>query len=183
MIYAIILFGKVNFARALCAGFLFLPKTGPLVYSGHMKVIFIKDVPKMGRRLEVKDMPDGYARNFLIPKGLVVAATPAEMAKRDREVQSREDSKALEDKLVEANFEHAADETLVIRMIANEEGHLFSAVTPRIIREHLENDRHVDLPEKAIVIEHPIKTVGPHVIQLQFKDHKKILHILVEPVK
>ena len=145
-----------------------------------MKVIFIKDVPKMGRRLEVKDMPDGYARNFLIPKGFVVAASAAELAKRDKEVNSRVEAKALEDSLVEAHFSKAADETLIIRVPTNDEGHLFSGITAKVICEHLEKDRHVVIPEKAIEIEHPIKAVGAYEITLHFKDKKKQLHILVQ---
>ena len=149
-------------------------------YTLRMKVIFIKDVPKMGRRLEVKDMPDGYARNFLIPKGLAVVATPAEIAKRDREVQSHEDAKRLEDNLVEAHFKMAADETLIIKAHANSEGHLFSGVTAKLICDHLEKDRHIVIPEKAIKLKHAIKSVGAYEIELSYKDKKKKLHILVQ---
>jgi large subunit ribosomal protein L9 len=145
-----------------------------------MKVIFIKDVPKMGKRLEVKDMPDGYARNFLLPKGLVVLATPAEIAKRDREVQSHEDTKRLEDHLVESHFQKAADETLIMKAQANDEGHLFSGITAKIICEKLEKDRHVVIPEKSIKLEHAIKAVGAYEVELHYKDKKKVLHILVE---
>ncbi len=148
-----------------------------------MKVIFVKDVPKMGRRLEVKDMPDGYARNFLIPKGLVVVATPTELAKRDREVQSHEDAKRLVDSLVESHFKKAADETLVLKAQANEEGHLFSGITTKIICDHLETDRHVIIPEKAIKLDHPIKSIGAYEIELTYKDKKRTLHVLVEADK
>jgi large subunit ribosomal protein L9 len=148
-----------------------------------MKVIFIKDLPKMGKRLELKDMPDGYARNFLIPKGYAIAATPAEIAKRDREVQSHEDKKHLEDSLVEANFKKAADETLIIKAHANSEGHLFSGITAKVICEHLLKDRRTAIPEKAVMLEHPIKTLGAHEIELKNKDKKMILHLLVEADK
>ncbi|MEN9582240.1 MAG: hypothetical protein RL641_194 [Candidatus Parcubacteria bacterium] len=148
-----------------------------------MKVIFIKDLPKMGKRQDIKDMPDGYARNFLIPKGFAIAATPAEIAKRDREVQSVQQSKALEDNLVESHFKQAADETLVIKVQANDEGHLFSGITAKIISERLETERRIIIPEKAIALEHAIKQTGAHEIQLRYKDKKKILHILIEPQK
>ncbi len=148
-----------------------------------MKVIFIKDLPKMGKRLELKDMPDGYARNFLIPKGYAIAATPAEIAKRDKEVKSTQDKKQLEDSLVEANFKKAADETLIIKAHANGEGHLFSGVTAKIICEHLSKDRRVEIPEKSVLLEHAIKTVGAHEIQLNNKGKKLILHLLIEADK
>lgn len=148
-----------------------------------MKVIFIKDLPKMGKRLELKDMPDGYARNFLIPKGYAIVATPAEIAKRDREVQATADKKNLEDSLVEANFKKAADETLIIKAHANSEGHLFSGITAKIICEHLSKDRRTEIPEKAVLLDHAIKTLGAHEITLQNKNKKLILHLLVEADK
>ena len=145
-----------------------------------MKVIFIKDLPKMGKRLEVRDMPDGYARNFLIPKGFVVVATPAEIAKRDREVQSHVDTKKLEDSLVQSHFKTAADETLVIRAHANEEGHLFSGISTKIIVDLLEKERRIVIPEKAIMLEHPIKALGAYEIPLRYKEKNIVLHVLVE---
>ncbi len=148
-----------------------------------MKVIFIKDLPKMGKRLELKDMPDGYARNFLIPKGYAITATPAEIAKRDREVKTHLDIKSAEDSRVESNFKQAADETLIIKAPANSEGHLFSGITAKIISDHLKKDRHADVPEKAILLEHAIKSIGAHEVQLQNKNKKLILHILVEASK
>ncbi len=148
-----------------------------------MKVIFIKDMPKVGKRLELKDIPDGYARNFLIPKGFAIPATTAEIARRDKEIKTHQELKKREDSLVEANFKQAADETLIIRTHANEEGHLFSGVTAKVICEHLAKDRQVEIPEKAIMLEHPIKTVGAHQVELKYKNEKKTLHILVEAVK
>lgn len=134
----------------------------------------------MGRRQDVKDMPDGYARNFLIPKGYAVAATPSEVAKRDREVKAREDAKAQDDYTVASHFQKAADETLIIKAHANAEGHLFSGVTAKMLSEHLAKDRGVTIPEKAIILEHAIKSVGPHEIELRYKDKKKILHLLIK---
>lgn len=145
-----------------------------------MKVILIKDVPKIGKRLDIKEIPNGYAMNFLIPRGLAILASPAEIAKRDKEVQSQKDSKALEDSLVESHFTKAADETLIIKMQANSEGHLFSGITAKMICEKLFSERHIDIPEKAIILEHHIKSLGPHEISLKYKDLRKTLHILVE---
>ncbi len=148
-----------------------------------MKVIFIKDLPKMGKRLDLKEMPDGYARNFLIPKGFAIMATPAEIAKRDREVKAINDTKSAQTAEVESNFKNAADETLIIKAPANSDGHLFSGITTKIIAEHLKADRGAIVPEKAILLEHAIKSVGPHEVELQNKNKKLKLHILVEASK
>jgi large subunit ribosomal protein L9 len=149
----------------------------------HMKVILQKDVPKIGQRLAIKEVPDGYAVNFLIPKGLAIAATAENLAKRDKEVSSREDAKALESKLVEAHFNKAADEALVISAPANEQGHLFKAVTTKMIVNLLSEKRNISIPESALVLEHPIKAVGPYEIPLVYKNQKKTLHVLIEKDK
>lgn len=145
-----------------------------------MKIILTKDVKKVGQKHEIKEVPDGYALNFLIPNKMAIIATNDAIEKRNREVKQHEDKIALESKLVETHFSNAADETLVIKAHANEEGHLFSGITAKVIREHLSLNRHIEIPEKAIYIEHPIKAVGPHTAELEYSGKKKTLHIVVE---
>ncbi len=148
-----------------------------------MKVILTKDVPKVGQRGNVKNVPDGYAVNLLIPKGLAVAATAENLARHEKEMASRNEARALEAKLVEAHFTKAGDEVLVISAPANEQGHLFKAVNAKVIAAELDKKRNVSLPESAIVLDAPIKSVGPHTVQLHLKDKKQVLHILIEKGK
>src|SRR5258706_11763125 len=117
-----------------------------------MKVILKKDVSKVGQRLDVKDVPDGYAFNFLIPNGLAIPATKDNLVLRDREVAMREETKATESKLVAAHFKKVGDEALVIKVPANDQGHLFKAVTAKTISEELKSRRDISLPEEAIIL-------------------------------
>ena len=102
-----------------------------------MKVIFLKDVPNTGKKGEVKDVAPGHARNYLIPKGLAVKATPG----RIKEMKAREESRAKkisqEIKEAENTAAKLAQKTVTIKAKAGEEGRLFGSVTPADLAEAL----------------------------------------------
>lgn len=124
-----------------------------------MKVIFLQDVKGQGKRGEVKDLSEGYVRNFLLPKGLVQIATEgakksldqvnaAAQKKKDRE---KEEAQALAGKLSES--------TVVIKAKAGEGGRLFGAITTKQIAEALEKMKIV-VDKRKIELEEPIRTLG-----------------------
>jgi large subunit ribosomal protein L9 len=124
-----------------------------------MKIILLDDVNKVGRRGEVRDVSDGYARNFLIPKKLALHATAGNMknldsikkqqqAKADR---VKDDAEALRARIEALTFEE--------RRQASEEGKLFGSVTTQDMVEFL--DRHgVKVERKRLHLEEPIKSLG-----------------------
>jgi large subunit ribosomal protein L9 len=124
-----------------------------------MKIILLDDVTKVGRRGEVRDVSDGYARNFLIPKKLALHATAGNMknldsikkqqqAKADR---VKDDAEALRARIEAFTFEE--------RRQASEEGKLFGSVTTQDMVEFLE--RHgVKIERKRLHLEEPIKSLG-----------------------
>lgn len=124
-----------------------------------MKIILLDDVNKVGRRGEVRDVSDGYARNFLIPKKLALHATAGNMknldsikkqqqAKADR---VKDDAEALRARIEAFTFEE--------RRQASEEGKLFGSVTTQDMVEFLE--RHgVKIERKRLHLEEPIKSLG-----------------------
>jgi large subunit ribosomal protein L9 len=124
-----------------------------------MKIILLDDVNKVGRRGEVRDVSDGYARNFLIPKKLALHATAGNMknlqsiknqqqAKADR---VKDDAEALRARIEALTFED--------RRQASEEGKLFGSVTTQDMVEFL--DRHgVKVERRRLHLEEPIKSLG-----------------------
>jgi large subunit ribosomal protein L9 len=124
-----------------------------------MKIILLDDVNKVGRRGEVRDVSDGYARNFLIPKKLALHATAGNMknldsikkqqqAKADR---VKDDAEALRARIEAFTFEE--------RRQASDEGKLFGSVTTQDMVEFLE--RHgVKIERKRLHLEEPIKSLG-----------------------
>jgi large subunit ribosomal protein L9 len=124
-----------------------------------MKVILLDDVTSVGRRGEVRDVSDGYARNFLLPKKLAVTATAGNLnnlehirkqqdAKADR---IRRDAESLGARIGALVFEE--------RRQASEEGKLFGSVTAQDMVDFL-GTRGVKIERRRIVLDEPIKALG-----------------------
>jgi large subunit ribosomal protein L9 len=124
-----------------------------------MKIILLDDVNKVGRRGEVRDVSDGYARNFLIPKKLALHATAGNMknlesiknqqqAKADR---VKEDAEALRARIEALTFED--------RRQASDEGKLFGFVTTQDMVEFLDRQG-IKVERKRLHLEEPIKSLG-----------------------
>lgn len=125
-----------------------------------MKVILTRDVKGLGRAHAEVVAADGYALNFLIPKKLAIAATP--VAKQEAELRRKqvEDRSVLDIALLAQNIAALADAHIVLRMKANEKGHLYDAVGESEVRAAAKEQAHIDLPEDAISLEKPIKELG-----------------------
>lgn len=124
-----------------------------------MKVILRQDVDELGYEGDVVDVAKGFARNYLIPKGLGMEATKQniatfEMQKRKieaRKVRAREEAERLRDRLAEI--------TVSISQKAGEEGKLYGSVTSMDLAEEIEKQG-VVLDRKKILLEKPIKALG-----------------------
>ena len=124
-----------------------------------MKVILLDDVAKLGRRGEVRDVSDGYARNFLIPKKLALSATAGNLTNLEH-IKKQQDAKAGRIKddadAVRARIESLAYEE---RRQASEEGKLFGSVTSQDIADFLGRNG-VKVERRRITMDEPIKTLG-----------------------
>jgi large subunit ribosomal protein L9 len=124
-----------------------------------MKVILLEDVNKVGRRGEVRDVSDGYARNFLIPKKLALGATAGNL-KNLEHIKKQANAKAERAKS-DAEAMRARIEALVYeeRRQASEEGKLFGSVTSQDLVDFL--DKHgVKIERRRVQLDEPIKTLG-----------------------
>jgi large subunit ribosomal protein L9 len=125
-----------------------------------MKVILIKDVKGMGRAHTEAEVADGYALNYLIPGKFAIAATT--VAKKEAETRRKQvvDQSAVSDALLAQNIASLEEARIVIKMKANEKGHLYDAVNATEIATATKEQAHIDLPEDAIKLEKPIKELG-----------------------
>lgn len=124
-----------------------------------MKVIFTADVKGQGKKGEVKEVSDGYARNYLIPRGLAVEATKGNL-KRLEEQKAKEAAQQAEMKAAaEALAAQLNDMVLEIRAKAGEGGRLFGAVTAKRLAEELAA-RGLNVDRKSIQLEEPIRELG-----------------------
>lgn len=124
-----------------------------------MKVILLEDVSKVGRRGEVRDVSDGYARNFLIPKKLALGATAGNLKNLDHiknQANAKADRAKADAEAVRAQIEGLAYEE---RRQASEEGKLFGSVTSQDLVDFLEKHG-VKVERRRVQLEEPIKTLG-----------------------
>lgn len=125
-----------------------------------MKVILRKDVKGIGRAHDTVEAKDGYALNFLIPKGLAVAATGS-AAKVAAALKTKADARReVEHQLLAQNLATLAETRIVITAKANEKGHLYDAVGDEEIRKAAKEQARVELPEGVIRLEKPVKELG-----------------------
>jgi len=131
-----------------------------------MKVILLDDVTKVGRRGEVRDVSDGYARNFLIPKKLALSATAGNL-KNLEHIKRQQDAKADRVK-ADAETLRVKIEALVYeeRRQASEEGKLFGSVTSQDVADFL-GTRGVPMDRKRITLDEPIKALGEHLVSMR----------------
>ncbi len=133
-----------------------------------MKVILLKDVKGLGKAGEVANASDGYARNFLLPKKLVMEATEANLKELERRRAEIEAQRAM-DKAVAEDLKkkiEAAD-PVVIESKAGEGGRLFGAVTSKDIADAFYKLYKIELDKKKIVMDTPIKQEGPAAVELK----------------
>ena len=131
-----------------------------------MKVILMTDVPALGHRGETRDVANGYARNFLIPRQLAVPATPAhqknvEHLKRQR---VREEHRALE--LAKATATRIEALTLAVTARASDDGRLYGSVSAQDVVEFLERHQ-LPVEKRRVQLDEPIKAVGEYKVPVR----------------
>jgi large subunit ribosomal protein L9 len=130
-----------------------------------MKLILRNDMQGLGKRGDIVDVADGYARNYLLPKGAAIVATPGavEQASRMRRARDLRDASDREAATTVAS-------TLVPKVIevaakAGTEGRLFGSVTAADIVEAIEAQTSIVIDRRQVEIEEQIKTLGQHVVR------------------
>ena len=145
-----------------------------------MKVILLSDIPKIGRKLEVKEVSGGYARNFLFPQRLAELATEGAMASLD--VRHKKVEAERKQKLEELGslFSSLDGKRINISAKANEEGHLFAGIHREEVQKAILDELKIDAPIESIQMERNIKELGEHEITLSAEGKEAKLLIVVE---
>lgn len=133
-----------------------------------MKVILLTVVEHVGNAGDVVDVADGYARNFLFPKGLAAQATAdrIEHAAKKKAAEDAAARMALEE--VQQHVNVLDGKTLLLKRPAGPEGVLFGAVTNRDITEEIHRALKIELPKGVVKLKEPIKHVGEKPVHLEF---------------
>ncbi len=146
-----------------------------------MKVLLIKDVKSLGKAGEVKEVKDGYGKNFLIGKGFAKHATPEILAEHKAEQErliAEEKAEIVRLKEIAQKLEKA--EVVITKKVGNN-GHLFGAITKEEVAAALKEQHTIEIDKKHIIDKTAIKTIGEHDLDLKLGHgiHAK-LHVDVQ---
>ncbi|MEK7128172.1 MAG: 50S ribosomal protein L9 [Patescibacteria group bacterium] len=147
-----------------------------------MRIIFLQDVSRVGKKYDIKEVNDGYAVNFLLPRKLAEAVTPKAISELEKRKKSIEIEREVQESLLLKNLEEIKDKTIIIKGKANEQGHLFAQIHKKEIVEAMKSQNHADIGEEFIVFEKPIKEKGEHEISIAIKDKKSSFRLIVEGI-
>lgn len=132
-----------------------------------MKVILQTDVKGMGKRGEIVNTSDGYARNFLFPKKLAIPADKQNLNEWTAKNKSAEHKKELERQEAIKIKEKLEDKVLIIKTKAGENGKTFGSITSKEISENIEKEFNEKIDKKKIVIKNQIKNIGEYTVELR----------------
>lgn len=145
-----------------------------------MKVIFLKDVKGKGKKGDVKEVPDGYARNFLLKNNMAMEASQGNLKSIEKKKESEE--RLQEEELEEAKKmkEELENKTVELTAKAGDQGRLFGAVTNKQIAEQLKKDNY-KIDKRKIEMDEPIRTLG--YTNVKAKIHPKVTATIKVHVK
>ncbi len=132
----------------------------------------MQDVPKLGTKFQVVEVSDGYARNYLIPRGLAQPATPAllkEVEKR-RQQERQKEQKELERAQVLA--QKLSNIVVEIAVPAGEGGRLYHAVSAHEIAQRLKEQHGIEIDRDQVLLDEPLRSLGIHSVPIRL--HRQV---------
>ena len=147
-----------------------------------MKVIFLKDVPRVGKKNDIKEVNDGYAMNFLLARKLAEPATEKNIKELETQMKEITIEREVQEDLLMKNLEEIKNKVITIKGKMNEQGHLFSAIHKKEIVEMMKSEQHADIDEDFIILEKPIKEIGEFEIPISVKGKKSSFKLIVEGI-
>ena len=132
-----------------------------------MKVILKADIKGVGKKDEVVNASDGYARNFLFPKNLAVEANAENMSKLKAQNEATQFRKDTEKEEAKKTSEKLTKIMVKVQVKAGENGKIFGGVSAKDISENLEKQHNIKIDKKKIDLKETIKTLGVHNIDVK----------------
>lgn len=127
-----------------------------------MKIILIQDVKKLGKKGEIIEASDGYARNYILPQKLGIEANSKNL--NDLKLQKMKEEKDAQKLLDEAKelAEKIGEQSVVVKMKAGEGGKVFGSVSAKEIAEAMKKQNGLEIDKKKIQLQEPIRSFGVH---------------------
>jgi large subunit ribosomal protein L9 len=133
-----------------------------------MQVILRSDVSSLGKRGDICDVADGYARNYLLPRGLAIRATDGAVAQGAAMRRSRDVRDAQDRAEAEAAIQDLVGRSFTVTARAGAEGRLYGSVGPAEVADAIAAQAGVTVDRRQIELDEPIKMLGEHEVALRF---------------
>jgi len=143
-----------------------------------MKVVLLKNIPSIGKIGDVREVKEGYAKNFLIPKKLAEAANQRKVQELSAKQKKEEKKKKSAEKNKQRIASNINGKTLKLKLQADNTGTLYKKLTARYIVSQLKKSG-LDITEKELVLNSPIKKTGEYTIELRMAGSKPKIKILI----
>lgn len=131
-----------------------------------MRVLLKQDVSKIGKKGQILEVKEGYARNFLIPGGLAVEASGGAMKQIEEEKKASDRHKAKEKEEAQGLAEKIEALSILLKHKAGDEGRLFGSITSAEVAEALKQ-KNFNIDKKKIVLDEPIRLVGDYEVKIK----------------
>ena len=132
-----------------------------------MQVIVNKDIKGTGKKGDVVKVSDGYARNMLLPRGLAIEATNANVKSLEKAKANEAQKKAEEKAQAQAIAESLKDKKVVIKTKSGEGGRLFGSITSKDIADAIKTQLSLDIDKKKIELKNPVKQLGHFDVEIK----------------
>lgn len=137
-----------------------------------MKVILLQDVKSLGKKGELVNVNDGYARNYILPKKLGVEANNANLNNRKLEKEKADRQAAQELADAKALAESLKEVTIELQVKTGEGGRVFGSVSAKEIVSAAKEQKNLVIDKKKLLLDEPIKTCGMHIVKIRL--HKDV---------
>ncbi len=129
-----------------------------------MKVVLRQDVPKLGEAGTIQDVKNGYARNFLIPQGLAVVATPGEVKTAEHNLAVKERKVARQEAQLQTLADRIDGQRLEFTARAGEQGRLYGSITAADVAEKLAAAVGEEIDRRKVILDEQLRSVGEHAV-------------------
>lgn len=146
-----------------------------------MKIVLLENVKKLGKKDEIVEVSDGYARNMIIPKGLGLPATAENL--NNLKLKNKNEEKKEENLrgIANENKEKIESSKIVLFIKAGSNGKTFGSITSKEIAEEVKNALKIDVDKKDVLLDESLKNIGTYDVKIKL--HKDIVAILKVEVK
>ncbi len=135
------------------------------------KLLLLEDVDVLGRSGEIVNVKPGYARNYLLPRGLAVIADKKALRLQERLKEERQKRALVDQQESEEIAARLNNISLTTVVKVDQEGHMYGSVTAAEIVHLLQEHHQIEIEKKSIQLKHPIKTTGIHPILVKLKEN------------